>query len=186
MDDSKFCTGCGKSIEPGMQFCPQCGKVVSGSAADKEMKEMEGQIDAYLLESKRIWLMFFLAVYIIPVLIFSIFTLIDASNIASTVWSSEEFQKWIHTHGLNYDQSDIQNYITTAAGLALASGICAAVSLVCLKIRKYWIVSVVACIIAAMLCFWSVFGIIIGFLVAWMIIGAKDVFDDQPKAVQEE
>lgn len=168
-----------------MQFCPQCGKVVSGSAADQEIQEQSKEFMAVLLESKRIWLMFFLAVYIIPVLIAAIFTLADASNIAASVWASDEFQKWITSHGFNYTQSDIQNYITYAGAMALVSGLSAGVSFFCIYKRRFWIVAVVACILAAILCFWSVFGLIIGFIVAWMIIGARDLFVDQPQAAEE-
>ncbi len=168
-----------------MQFCPQCGKVVSGSAADQEFQEQSKEFMAVLLESKRIWLMFFLAVYIIPVLIAAIFTLADASNIAASVWASDEFQKWITSHGFNYTQSDIQNYITYAGAMALVSGLSAGVSFFCIYKRRFWIVAVVACILAAILCFWSIFGLIIGFIVAWMIIGARDLFVDQPQAVEE-
>ena len=168
-----------------MQFCPQCGKVVSGSAADQEIQEQSKEFMAVLLESKRIWLMFFLAVYIIPVLIAAIFTLADASNIAASVWASDEFQKWITSHGFNYTQSDIQNYITYAGAMALVSGLSAGVSFFCIYNRRFWIVAVVACILAAILCFWSIFGLIIGFIVAWMIIGARDLFVDQPQAAEE-
>ncbi len=168
-----------------MQFCPQCGKVVSGSAADQEFQEQSKEFMAVLLESKRIWLMFFLAVYIIPVLIAAIFTLADASNIAASVWASDEFQKWITSHGFNYTQSDIQNYITYAGAMALVSGLSAGVSFFCIYKRRFWIVAVVACILAAILCFWSIFGLIIGFIVAWMIIGARDLFVDQPQAAEE-
>lgn len=185
MDESKYCSGCGKTLEPGMQFCPQCGKVVSGSAADQEIQEQSKEFMAVLLESKRVWLMFFLAVYAIPALISAIFTLVDASNLAASVWASDEFQKWLSNHGFHYTESDIQNYITYAGGMALASSICAGVSLFCVYMRKYWIVAVAACILAAILCFWSIFGMIIGFIVAWMIIGARELFVDQPKAEED-
>ena len=72
MDESKFCTGCGKPIEPGMQFCPQCGVVVSGSAADEQYKETEKEIRGIMIQSRRNWLIFFLAIYAIPVIIAAI------------------------------------------------------------------------------------------------------------------
>ncbi len=180
MEESKFCTGCGKTLEPGMQFCPQCGLVVSGSATEAEFKEQQKEFTEAVRFARRNWLIFLLAIYAIPVIVFSLYTLLDSSNIADSVWASDEFQKWITSHGYNYTLDDIKNYITYAAGLALASGLCATVSLVMIILRKYWIIAVIACFIAAFLCFWSIFGIIIGILVAWMIMGAKDIFEDQP------
>ena len=184
MEDSKFCTGCGKAIEPRMQFCPQCGCVVSGSAAEAEFEERKQEFNEAVRFARRNWLIFLLAVYSIPVIVATLYTLFDASSIASAVWSSSEFQNWIETHGYNFTQSDIQNYITYAAGLGLASGICAMVSLICIYLKQYWIVAVLACFIAAFLCFWSIFGVIIGIIVGWMIFSAKDIFDEQPKAAE--
>ena len=186
MDESKYCTGCGKAIEPGMQFCPQCGLVVSGSAADEEFKEREKKIGEILLESRRNWLVFLLAIYAIPAIIASIISLVDAPSAAASIFQSDAFQTWLTDHGLHYTQADIQNFITTGAAMSLLSGICASVSLLCVYTRKRWIVAVITCFAAAILCFWSVFGIIIGFLVAWMVMGSKDIFLDQPVQTDEK
>jgi len=180
MESSNFCTGCGKELEPGMQFCPQCGLVVSGSAADEEFKEKQKMLSGFIKESRRNWLVFLLGIYAFPVIIAAIITLIDASSVASAVWSSSEFQDWIQSHGYSYTESDIKNYITYAACLALASGICAAISMTFTCLRKNWIIAVAGCFMAAVLCFWSVFGIIIGFLVLWMLITSRDLFEDAP------
>ena len=166
-----------------MQFCPQCGKVVSGSAADVEYKEEQKKINSIIRESRRNWLIFLLTIYAIPVIIAALIVLFDASSTASAVWSSTEFQDWLASHHYNYTQNDIQNYITYAGYLALASGICAAISLVFVCLRKQWLIAVIACFAAAIFCFWSIFGIIIGFLVAWMIMGSKDLFEDGSEIV---
>jgi predicted PurR-regulated permease PerM len=184
MDESKFCSGCGKTLEPGMQFCPQCGMVVAGSAADEDFKEKQEEFRQIISNSRRNWLIFLLSIYAIPVIIMAIVALVDASATASAVWSSSEFQDWLHSHNLNYTQQDIQNYITYAAALGLGSGICALISLIFVYLRKAWIIAVIACFAAAILCFWSVFGIIIGFMVAFMIFGSKDLFQAQPAAVE--
>jgi len=184
MEPSKFCTGCGKTVEPGMQYCPQCGMVISGSAADEEFKERQKEFLSVLTESRRLWLLFFLAIYAIPVIIFSIATLVDASAIANSVWSSTEFQQWLSSHGYQFTLADVQNYITYAAAMALISGICAMISLVCVYIRKYWLVAVATCAAASILCFWSIFGLIAGILVTWMIIGSRELFEETPAATE--
>ena len=122
MDESKFCTGCGKPIEPGMQFCPQCGVVVSGSAADEQFKENEKEIRGILIQSRRNWLIFFLAIYAIPVIIAAIIALVDASSSANAIWENASFQKWLSEHHISMTVGDIQNYITGAATMALLSG----------------------------------------------------------------
>jgi len=180
MDESKFCSACGRTLEPGMQFCPQCGKVVSGSASDKDMKQQEKEFIATMNEGRRMWLVFIVGIYAIPALILGIFALLDAGNIANMIWSDTEFQKWITTHGYKYTLSDIQNYVTYATALMTASGACALGTMVLLYLRKMWIAAVILCFIAAFLCFWSIFGVILGIFVAWTIFESRDVFEDAP------
>lgn len=176
--ESKFCTGCGGSIEPGMQFCPKCGKVVSGSEADAEMKENMAEMVKVATEMRRNWLLFLLFVYAIPVTISGIISLADASAVTDAIWSNDSFQSWISSHGYDWTKSDIQDYVTYASALTLASGICALLSGVLVYKRKLWIGAVALCLLAAILCFWSVFGMLIGFLVTWLIVDAKPLFED--------
>ncbi len=177
-EEAKFCTGCGKNLEPGMQFCPQCGKVVSGSAADAEMKENMQEMAEVAIQMRRKWLTFLLFVYAIPVVIAGIIALADASAVTDAVWSSDEFQSWISSHGYDFSKDDVSTYITWASVFILLSGLCALGSGVLVYRKRKWIAAVILCLVASMLCFWSVFGLIIGFLVTWMLIDAKPLFDD--------
>jgi len=186
MDESKFCSECGRSLDPGMQFCPQCGMIVKGSEAEQEFEEKRKQFSLAVNEGRRMWLVFIIGIYAIPVIIAAAWSLIDASSLASTIWSSDEFQNWISSHGYSFTEADIKNYITYASALALGSGACALVSLIMIYTRKSWLVAVVACFIAAFLCFWSIFGLIIGILVAWMILSSKDLFVNGSETAEEE
>ncbi|MBR2255539.1 MAG: zinc-ribbon domain-containing protein [Candidatus Methanomethylophilaceae archaeon] len=181
MDDSNFCSSCGRKLEAGMQFCPQCGAVVSGSEADQRTKEMMGEYREIMTENRRLWLLMLLGVYSIPVIVSAIIILVDAGNLASAVFGNDNFQNWIHSHDLHYTESDIKNYITIAGATGLVSGICVFVSFILTYKRTLWIVAVATCILGAVFCFWSVFGIIIGFLVSWLIIGSKDLYVNDPK-----
>lgn len=178
MTESKFCTGCGRELEPGMQFCPQCGRVVSGSEAEAEFKEQLGNAQSAANDMRRTWLMFFLLVYAIPVIIAGIYALVDSSSLADTVWSSSEFQSWIDSHDLNYTVDDVQTYILAAAALVTLSGVCAVGSCVLIYKKQRWSIAVILCCAAAILCFWSIFGMIIGFLMTWLIADSKDLFEN--------
>ena len=189
MEQGKFCTGCGTAVEPGMQFCPQCGLVIKGSAADEEMQERYKQIDVAVSYARRNWLIFLLAVYAIPATIAGIIILVNAGATADSIWASDAFQEWIKSKGYNYTVDDIKNFITYAGAMELVSGLCAAASLACVCMRKYWIVAIITCLVASILCFWSIFGMIIGFIVTWMIFDSRDLFIDQHperEPVQEE
>ena len=177
-DESKFCTGCGANVEPGMQFCPKCGKVVSGSEADADMKENMEEMMKMATEMRRTWLLFLLFVYAIPITISGIISLADATNVASAIWSNDSFQSWMSSHNYHWSEVDIKNYVTYASALMLASGICALLSGILVYKKKLWIGAVVLCLLAAIFCFWSIFGMLIGFLVTWLIVDAKPLFED--------
>lgn len=177
-EEAHFCTKCGKNLEPGMQFCPQCGSVVSGSEAESEMKENLAEAAIAAGEMRRTWLTFLLFIYAIPVTIAGIMALADASALADAIWESGEFQSWLGSHDLSYTHDDIESYITYVAAMILASGICAIGCGALVYKKRKWIFAVILCAIASMLCFWSIFGMIIGFLVCWLIIDSKTLFED--------
>ncbi len=177
-DESKFCTGCGANVEPGMQFCPKCGKVVSGSEADADMKENMEEMMKIATEMRRTWLLFLLFVYAIPVTIAGIISLADASAVTDAIWSNQSFQSWMASHSYTWTHGDIQNYVTYASALTLVSGVCALLSGILVYKKKLWIGAVVLCLLAAIFCFWSIFGMLIGFLVTWMLVDAKPLFED--------
>ncbi len=171
-----FCTACGRNLEPGMQFCPQCGQMVPGSDAEAELKSRASDIDAFMRESRLNWILFAVAMYAIPVTIFGLMALLDAGATADMVWSNSEFQNWLSTHGYSVTVDDVRTYLLVAAGTAFGSGLCALVSMACVIKRRMWKLAVVACFLAAVLCCWSIFGFFIGMMMTWLIYSVKDAF----------
>ena len=177
MSQDYFCSQCGNKLEPYMQFCPKCGTVISGSAAEEQM--IQDQQEAYMQyhESRMNLIMFLLAIYSIPVLLMGIIILIDAEMAANTIWASDEFQNWIINHpDIDVNVADIKDCFTALGTMCTLSGVAGVISLICILARKYWIVATVACFISTLLCIWSVFGFIIGFFVSMMILSGKDYF----------
>ncbi len=176
MSQDYFCSQCGNKLEPYMQFCPKCGTVIAGSAAEEQM--ISDQREAYMeyQESRMSLVLFLLAIYSIPVLIFGIIGLINADLAASTIFNSIDFQHWLSVNEVDISLADIEGYFTWISGMCTASGIAGIVSMVTIYIRKYWIVGTVACFISTVLCVWSVFGFIIGFFVSMMVLSGKDYF----------
>ena len=178
MDETKFCSECGREVESGMQFCPYCGKVISGTEAAEDLAKKRKEFESLIQEGRRNWLIFLLAIYAIPVICIGLFYLFDAGTVAESLFKSDEFKHWMESHGYDFSVDDLITYITAASSMAIISGACAVASLICILKRRMWVIAVGACFAAALLCFWSIFGIIIGFLVAWMIFGSKDIFND--------
>lgn len=184
MTDAKFCSDCGKEIDAGMQFCPYCGKVVTGSDADARQKEMASEFQTVMKESRRSSLSFALGIYAMPIIVIAILAIIDAGNTASTIWGNADFQNWNDAHNQIFSPDDLKSYVTYLAVIALASGILAFISFFLVYKGQKRMIAFVCCLIAAFLCFWSIFGLFIGILVAWMILGAKDIFDDEAESIK--
>jgi hypothetical protein len=184
MTDTKFCSGCGKETDAGMQFCPYCGKVVAGTDADARQKEMASEFQTVMKESRKAWLSFALGIYAMPIIIIAIIALIDAGNTASTIWNNADFQNWNAAHNQSITLDELKNYVTYLGVIALSSGILALISFFLIYKGQKRMIAFVCCLIAAFLCFWSIFGLFIGVLVAWMILGAKDLFDDETESIK--
>ena len=177
MSQDYYCSQCGNKLEPTMQFCPRCGTVIAGSAAEEQM--IADQKEAYMQyqESRMTFVLFLLAIYSIPVLILGIIALVNADLAASTIFNSLEFQNWITNHPeTGIGESDIKGYLSWIGGMCTASGIAGIITMVTIILRKYWIVGTIACFASTILCVWSLFGFIIGFFVSMMVLSAKDYF----------
>lgn len=178
MTQDYFCSQCGNKLEPHMQFCPKCGTVIAGSAAEEQMIADQQSYYMEYQENKMSVVFFALAIYAIPALIFGLIILLNADLAASTIWTDIDFQNWLLAHAdeVSITESDFKTYFNVIGGMCTISGIAGIVSMVTIGIRKYWIVSTAACFISTVLCIWSVFGFIIGLFVSLMILGAKDFF----------
>ncbi|MDD2626501.1 MAG: hypothetical protein PHT00_00540 [Candidatus Methanomethylophilus sp.] len=155
---------------------------MEGSEADLHRKAQAQQLGDMVRESRRTWIMFLLMIYAIPALIWAVYVLTDTSAVANTIWTNADLQSWFASHTeVTYDT--IATYITASGVMIAVSGGCALISFICCYLRRYWIVAVAACFLAAFFCISSIFGVIVGIFVGWMIITAKDTFTAPLKSV---
>jgi len=170
----QFCTQCGTKLEDDAQFCPKCGKPVEGrEAAAKQKLQME-QFQSALNESRIGWLVFLLAIYSIPAIIIGIYYALDASSIASAAWDNQSIQQWMIDHNVTIAQ--LKDYIMYFGCIIIVSGAMVLISLICTWKKTAWKIALITCMIGSFLCFLSIFGIIIGLLVSWMIYSAKELY----------
>ena len=126
--------------------------------------------------------MFLLMIYAIPALIWAVYVLTDTSALVQIVLATADLQSWFASHTeVTYDT--IATYITASGVMIAVSCGCALISFICCYLRRYWIVAVAACFLAAFFCISSIFGVIVGIFVGWMIITAKDTFTAPLKSV---
>jgi len=186
MTDKKFCTKCGAELPINAQFCSSCGQVVAGTAADAKFRQNEAEFEEIMKINSSTWVSFMIGIYAIFAIIGALAGLLQAGTLASTIFNSPEFQQYIKSLGWVVTQQDVLNYITWFGYMMLASGILAAISAVLVKKRIKWMVAVACCLLAAVLCVWSILGFILGLLVCWCVIGLRECFIDEPDLVKED
>ena len=144
-----------------------------------EEQMIADQQEAYMQyqESRMYFVSFLIAIYAIPAIFIGLFTLFNADVFASSVFTHPDFVNWLVNHP-EYDITlgDVETYFYTFGGLCTGSGVAGIVSLVTICLRRFWVLSTVACFISTLLCIWSIFGLVIGFFVSMMILSAKDFF----------
>lgn len=176
MSDDKFCTKCGSKVPASAQFCQECGEVVAGSEAYRQREEDMATFNKTIAESRTMWLRFLLALYGLPALVMGIYIVLDASSIANTAWNNGDILNWLNEHDITYDQ--LLDYVNYVGYLVIASGALVTISLVLTCLQRFRIIAFTCCLIGSFLCFFSLFGMLIGIMVSWMILSAKDTYKD--------
>lgn len=187
MENKFFCSNCGAEMRGDMNFCPKCGTVVAGSETEKQRME---EMNAMARESGFMWVKFLLIIYAIPVVIAGIVMLVNADANTNLIWNDANFQKWLTEMKYNWDWNYVHSLFVGAGSVALVSGLGATVALVCVYMRKFWVVAFIACIVSTIFSVWIFFiGIFVGIFVTWMIYDLKQFFepmgqksDSEPKA----
>lgn len=177
-ENNTFCTRCGKFLSPEAQYCSECGAPVPGSRADTERKQMMQDYEVMLTESRRTWVMFLMIVYFVPAIVFGIYVAANAPQFTDILFQNSDFIAWADTYG--FTPAAVESGLSYFGYFMTASGACVGIATACFALRRYWMVSVVMTLIGSILFCGSVFGILIGLMVAWMIYTMKDTFTNEP------
>ena len=176
-DRYDFCVDCGCRLRPDAYFCPECGAPVGGSEPPAGGRYSENDPSPAVTESRIRTLTLALGLYCIPVIILSFVFVFDASVMAETIYDNADFQQWL-ADNLDFalTENEFRSALLSVGGLAMASGIMAFISMVCVIIRRHATIAFVTCLLAAILCFWSIAGLVIGMLVALYIRSSEGIF----------
>ena len=177
-ENSTFCTRCGRFLSPEAQFCSECGAPVPGSRADIERKQMVRDYEVMLTESRRTWVMFLMIVYFVPAIVFGIHIAVNAPQFTDILFQNPDFIAWAETYSIGPDA--VESGLTGLGYIMTISGACVGIATACLALRRYWIVSVIMTLVGSILFCGSVFGILIGLMVTWMIYTMRDTFTKDP------
>ncbi len=178
-DSQKFCTSCGCNIGPDMQFCPQCGRVVEGTEASCKQAQMRKETEQMINDGRRTYLSFAILVYALPAIIAGIVAIIEASHVANALFSNDDFLHYYASHDWSFSKGDLEHYIMYIAAMEIASGACAAATVYFIQKKKQRKLAFLFCMIASVLCIWSIFGMFIGFLMSWTVYDSDGIFEDE-------
>lgn len=176
--ESKFCTRCGKNVSPEAQFCSECGAPIEGSRADVEIRQATNDYQTMVTESRRTWVILLMVIFSVPAIICGAYLAVNVSQIMSILIQNADYISWADAYGITPAMTESSlNYF---AYLMIASGACVAVATVCVVMRRYWFVAVGLTFLGSLLFCGSIFGILIGLLVTWMVYSMKDTFTNDP------
>lgn len=176
-ENKLFCSQCGKELPYNAQFCQYCGGVVAGTAADEKRKDDFKKMEDAANEGRISLITFLILIYGIPALIMGIYALCSVGSLAHDIWTDTNIHQYLLNLGFN-SETMVRDTLQWMAVVLTVSGACACASAILCFLRRYWLVAVILCFAAAILCVWSIFGAIIGIFVGWMLITAKISFDE--------
>lgn len=174
--NSKFCTQCGKAVSTEAQYCSECGTPIAGSRAEAERRQALKDYEDMMSENRRMWVMFLMIIYAIPAIIVGVYFVVNAAQFTDILFQNSDFIAWALTYDVTPAMTESMfNYL---GYLLIASGACVAIATLCVFKRRYWLVAVVLTLIGSLLFCGSIFGVLIGLMVTWMIYSMRDSFID--------
>ena len=176
MTDTSFCTRCGERVSEEALYCPSCGCPIEGRV-DPKLDGMSVQqfMEKEIIDSKVKFNTMLLLIYGIPVILMGIYMLFRLDQLTSILLADSMVQEAMVQYSLT--SADITAALKYMGILITVSGSLALVAAYCVYNRKFWIVAVICTATASVLFTMSIFGLLIGLLVTWSIIGLKPYFD---------
>jgi len=167
MDDDiplNFCTECGANLHEYDRFCPACGHNISDNSPSSAQYGAKASRLPVAVAMSFIWAI----IGIVSGVCFLLF--IDALTdfiIDSPIWES--------VADLYGGEEGIRNSITQSGTFLLISGVLAAVTGILCRMKRYFLVALIACIAGSALMLTEIIGIV-GFITAYLIYVSRGEF----------
>lgn len=177
-----FCTRCGRKLEPGTAFCPECGLRVPGKS-EEQVREEKEQIRGFL-QTRLKWAAAMMLIYSIPFLIIGVYISVSLDSLVNELFTNPAYSDVIDFYGLTESEmTDLFGYLGILYIISSLFGIVS--SVLCLKRRMYW-VAMVLCIMSFLTGAAGLFALFMGLGAFWMILGSKLGFQEYADQFDEE
>lgn len=181
-DEKKFCTRCGRYLEQGVSFCPDCGLRVPGRSPE-QIEEDKAQVRS-LMASRLKWAAVMMLVYSIPFLILGVYISVGLDGFVNELFTNPAYSDYVEFYGLTQDE--VSGVLRYAAIMYIVSSVCGIASAaLCMKRRMYW-VAMILCVMSFLLGTMGFFGLFIGLGAFWLIMSSKLCFEDYSDKFDEE
>lgn len=177
-----FCTRCGRNLEPGVAFCPECGLRVPGKT-DEQVREEKEQIRTFMQKRMK-WAAIMMLVYSIPFLFIGAYIIVCADSLVTELFTNPMYAEAIDFYGVT--EAEMKNLFDYLGILYVISSLFGVISSVlCIKRRLYW-VAMVTCILSFLLGAAGFFALFMGLGAFWLILSSKLGFEEYSEQFDEE
>ena len=183
MEEKKqFCTRCGRYLEQGVSFCPDCGLRVPGRSQE-QIEEEKAQVRS-AMNTRLKWAGIMMLVYSIPFLIIGIYIFVCLDGFVNELFTNPAYADYVDFYGLTQDE--MTAFLKYVALIYIASSACGIVSsILCFKRRLYW-VAMVLCVMSFLMGTMGFFGLFIGLGAFWMLMSSKLCFEEYSDRFDDE
>jgi hypothetical protein len=178
MEDIDFCPACGKNVEPGTPYCPACGARLNDPVTEKREMTQKDQAENKMGSDRII----IAAVLILGYSVFSLFLgaylFADAENLVHWIFTDPAFASYVaDLAALGYGEERMLSLLEITAILMIISGGAGVVAAVLALMKKFWVLTIILCIMSALIGIVTLFGLILGIIAFWMLYKARSVFE---------
>jgi predicted nucleic acid-binding Zn ribbon protein len=174
MDGINFCPSCGKNVSPGTTHCPSCGKLLNGpeggrkdAAAEVVKKEDRTNIAAVLI-----------LLYSVPLIFIGAYIYANADMVSEMAFEFYKDTPFYSTIADNYTIESFAGLIRSAALATIFGAVVGVVSAILAFMRRFWMLTILLCLISAGIAILSFIGLIMGLIAFWLLLKARPAFKD--------
>jgi len=184
MDEyNRFCTTCGKAVDPEATFCPACGASLTEQSAPESGSTVSSPAGAQwkAFEDRYAEEKFKLSMLLL--FIGAAVTLLSGIYVVAAMDSLVEMMiEMYDSMNMTASEDSIRSMLLISGYISIVCGIMCTIAGMLVRMRKNWTVTIVFAFIATIFGFpASMLGGILGLLVCWYLYKFKDQFEIQPR-----
>jgi len=174
MEDIGFCPACGRKVESGTPYCPACGNRLNDPVSERREAQAERKTDSDRITVAAILIL----VYSVPQVLLGAILFANAGSLAHMIYTDPDLASLLaDLISAGFGEAWMASVFEIAAVLMIISGSMGVVAAVLAFTRKFWVLTVVLCILSALMGFATLFGLIIGIIAFLMLYKARSAFD---------